>query len=215
MLVWSRKGESHLALERDVITATALNLLDTEGLERLTMRRLADALGVQAPSIYWHFPGKPALLDEMADALLRNVGPDIDPVAPPPVILRQVAGELRAALLARRDGARLFAGTFVARANVLRVVETTMLALARAGFSGTSATTTVFTMFYFVLGFVIEEQARAELPEGRVQELLQQAAGFAAAASLLPELLHPNGDARFAAGLDLILGNQWPPDTPR
>jgi TetR/AcrR family transcriptional regulator, tetracycline repressor protein len=196
-----------LALERETIVAAAMELLDTEGLDGLTMRRLADALGVQAPSIYWHYSGKPALLDDMADALLSKVEPLIAADAGPRDILWGVACQLRAALLARRDGARVFAGTFVARANVLRVAEATMQALDRADFTGKRAATTVFTMLYFVLGFVIEEQARAELPDGREQELRGQVAGFAAAASLLPELLDPDSDARFAAGLELILSD--------
>jgi AcrR family transcriptional regulator len=55
------------------VLAGALDLLDTDGLEGLTMRKLAAHLGVQAGALYWHFQSKRALLDAVADALLADV----------------------------------------------------------------------------------------------------------------------------------------------
>ena len=54
-----------MRIQRDQIIATALVLLDETGLEGLTMRALAQVLRVQAPSLYWHFPNKKALIDGM------------------------------------------------------------------------------------------------------------------------------------------------------
>ena len=45
-------------IERDTVVTTALELLDEVGIDGLTMRRLAQALDVQAPSLYWHFANK-------------------------------------------------------------------------------------------------------------------------------------------------------------
>jgi TetR/AcrR family tetracycline transcriptional repressor len=58
-----------VGIQQEVIVRAALTLLDEVGLEGLTMRRLATALKIQAPSLYWHFPNKQALLDGMADAI--------------------------------------------------------------------------------------------------------------------------------------------------
>lgn len=46
----------------ELIAAEAIELLHTEGLDGISLRRLAAQLGVKAPSLYWHFPDKAALL---------------------------------------------------------------------------------------------------------------------------------------------------------
>jgi len=51
---------------RSVIVAAARRLLERAGPEALTMRRLAAELGIQAPSLYKHFPDKAALEDALA-----------------------------------------------------------------------------------------------------------------------------------------------------
>lgn len=45
----------------EAIVAAALEILEREGYEALTMRRLADAVGIRAPSLYKHFPDKAAV----------------------------------------------------------------------------------------------------------------------------------------------------------
>ena len=61
-----------MKVNRDIIVQAALRLLDDTGLEDLTLRKLAQALDIQAPTLYWHFKSKDALIDEMAtDALGR------------------------------------------------------------------------------------------------------------------------------------------------
>src|ERR1700760_3020743 len=60
-------------LSRDRIVETAAALVDAEGLAALSTRRLAAELGVRGPSLYNHFPTKEAILDAVADAVLREV----------------------------------------------------------------------------------------------------------------------------------------------
>jgi TetR/AcrR family tetracycline transcriptional repressor len=50
-------------LTRAEVVDAALGIVDTEGLDALTMRHLAVSLGVEAMSLYYHVPGKEALLD--------------------------------------------------------------------------------------------------------------------------------------------------------
>jgi len=52
-------------LTKDELFETALRLVDSEGLDALTMRRLADEVGVEAASLYHHIPNKDALIDGM------------------------------------------------------------------------------------------------------------------------------------------------------
>jgi AcrR family transcriptional regulator len=60
-------------LSRARIRDAALELIDTEGLAALSMRELARRLGVQAPSLYSHFPNKDAVLDAVANLLTARV----------------------------------------------------------------------------------------------------------------------------------------------
>lgn len=60
-------------LSRDLIRDAALQLIDEHGLHALSMRRLATHLGVQAASLYSHYPRKDDVLDAVANLLTKNV----------------------------------------------------------------------------------------------------------------------------------------------
>tara|TARA_R110002020_G_scaffold14902_5_gene52819 strand:+ start:892 stop:1566 length:675 start_codon:yes stop_codon:yes gene_type:complete len=199
-----------MALDRQIIVAAALDQLDQHGLEGFSMRRLAAALGVQAPSIYWHYPDKTALFDDMADALLQGVASQPDDAADYAAVLRHMAGQLRDALRRRRDGALVYAGTFVVRDNVLRLAETVIGAMTRAGYDSQTAARTAFTMLYYVLGFVIEEQALARRGGLDASEIASRLAIMAddrypAVRAALPHISDTDHDARFKSGVELII----------
>jgi TetR/AcrR family transcriptional regulator, tetracycline repressor protein len=56
-------------LTREELLDAALGIVDSEGLAALTMRRLADAVGVEPMSLYYHFPSKTVLLDWTVDRM--------------------------------------------------------------------------------------------------------------------------------------------------
>lgn len=60
-------------LTPDSVVAAAMEVADAEGIEGLTMRRLARGLGVEAMSLYHHFAGKEALLDAMVDRVYQEI----------------------------------------------------------------------------------------------------------------------------------------------
>ncbi|GAA6525499.1 TetR family transcriptional regulator [Intrasporangium sp. DVR] len=60
-------------LSKERIRDAALELIDSDGLAALSMRRLADALGVQAASLYTHYATKEAVLDAVANRLIAEV----------------------------------------------------------------------------------------------------------------------------------------------
>lgn len=203
-----------MALDRAVIVSAALNLLDDTGIEGLSMRKLGEVLGVQAPALYWHFPGKPALLEEMAEALLAGVAGRIVGNGDYAHTLRSGAREMRRALLSRRDGARVFAGTFVARPNVLSMGEVVIGSLRDAGFAAQTSARAVFSLMYFVMGFVIEEQALIEQGReaGGTHPLAEALAAFCSSTegypnirASLPELLDTDQEARFDFGVDMVI----------
>ena len=64
---------ANVGLTRDAVINTALNLMDEHGVEWLSMRRLGDALGVRAPTLYWHFENKQALHDACVQRALEQI----------------------------------------------------------------------------------------------------------------------------------------------
>jgi TetR/AcrR family transcriptional regulator, tetracycline repressor protein len=69
-------------LTRTTVIERALELADTEGLEAVTIRRLAAELGVTPMALYWHFKNKDELLSALADHLLAALVAELDPDRP-------------------------------------------------------------------------------------------------------------------------------------
>jgi TetR/AcrR family transcriptional regulator, tetracycline repressor protein len=147
-------------LDRDKIVLTALELLDEVGLDALTTRALAARLGVQQPALYWHFKNKQELVDAMAEAMLDAARWPERPASDADVEdwLAARADSFRQALLARRDGARVHAGTRPAPRR-LPAIEAQVQALTAVGLSPADAARGALALSRYTLGWVIEEQA--------------------------------------------------------
>lgn len=151
-----------MALQKETVVATALTLLEEVGVEGLTMRALAKALNVQAPTLYWHFPSKQDLLDKIADAIIAPAVAATDTSQDPDAVLSSLARAMRNALLAHRDGAKVYAGAYAVGANVLKLADIALEALLKKQLDEQAATDAMFNLVYFVLGSTIEEQAFRE-----------------------------------------------------
>ncbi|HBK47256.1 MAG TPA: TetR family transcriptional regulator [Xanthomonadaceae bacterium] len=197
------------SISREQIVAAAFRLLDEVGIDGVSLRKVACGLGIRAPSLYWHFKSKQALVDAMADALIGDVARAIPAGQSWRATLQQIARESRQGFKSHRDGARVYAGTFVASENVLRLGEATISALVGAGVTVAFAATTAFDLMYYVLGFVIEEQSlpadRGEIE--RVRKLFMALAQerFPYCWQARHVLAEPAFDPRFEKGLDLLL----------
>jgi TetR/AcrR family transcriptional regulator, tetracycline repressor protein len=153
---------AQVKLERETVVREALRLLDRVGFERLTVRRLAGELDVQAPALYWHFRNKEDLLDEMATTVFIDAVRD--PAWPEPDLnwrewAEQLGTRLRQMLLRYRDGARIFSGRFLADPSLYQIMETSLRKFTDAGFSLRDATQGLNTIYCYAIGFAIEEQA--------------------------------------------------------
>jgi len=98
-------------LKREQIVATALALVDREGLRALSMRRLGAELGVDPMAIYYHLPNKQALLDAIVEAVMAEIDLSVDHRAEPPEERIMCA-------------ARAYRDTMLAHANALPIVLT-------------------------------------------------------------------------------------------
>ena len=70
-----QEPRSEPPLSRERIVATAVELLDAQGVDGLTMRRLADRLGSGVMSLYWHVDNKEDVFDLALDSVLEYRGP--------------------------------------------------------------------------------------------------------------------------------------------
>ncbi len=121
--------------------------------------------GVQAPALYWHVRSKQDLLDEMASQIWRQVGAELAAL-PPDLPWRQAmiafAAITRRTLLAHRDGAKVFSGTYTARAGMLESQESALARMAAQGFTLADVVRAYELLYDFTIGFCIEEQAVAQ-----------------------------------------------------
>jgi TetR/AcrR family tetracycline transcriptional repressor len=199
-----------MRLTRDQVLAGALGLLDEVGIDGLSMRRLASVLGVQNGATYWHFPSKQALLEAMAEAMLADLTLGLDERLPWYERIFELSQRLRSALLAHRDGARIFSGVFVPLPNALAYGETMIGLLRGAGRSSRDAAWAVDTITYYVVGHTIEEQLAAGLPDGgrdavaRLTDALDPAHHPNMLAAL-DDIPVPHTDDHFAYGLGVII----------
>lgn len=150
-----------VALDKERIVGEAVALLDENGLDGLTLRKLAVRLGVQAPTLYWHIRNKAELINALADEILR------EPLAlfqapeegqPWREWLIGVAERQRRAMLAHPDGARVISAAHLSP-TLAALSERTMRTLVEAGLPLREARLTVLVTQKFTLGHVLEEQS--------------------------------------------------------
>lgn len=152
-------------LSKATIVRGAFDVLDAAGIDGLTVRALAARLGVKAPALYWHITSKQGLLDEMATEIWRRVSDEMFALpAKTPWRERMVAFAhiTRRALLAHRDGAKAFSGTYLTDDTVLERQESMLSVMIEEGFTLTDVVRAYSLLYDFTIGFCIEEQAIAQ-----------------------------------------------------
>ncbi|MFC6644271.1 TetR/AcrR family transcriptional regulator C-terminal domain-containing protein [Granulicella cerasi] len=201
-------------MNREILTRTALRLLNEVGLEQLTLRRLGKECQVQAAAMYWHFPNKEALIDEMATLLLAEAGPEMLPKrasASWNVWMTHFGEGLRGALLRCRDGGRMVVGTRLRNTDFIRLSESLAKTLVDAGFTLRQAIVLMSTVYHYTLSLVIEEQAVFPVPGELSAAYDLEARSAALAEAGLPlmkqagSVLFERFDRRYREGLALIL----------
>ncbi len=201
-----------MAMQKSQIVQTALDILDRDGLEGVTLRRLATELEVKAASIYYHIPSKEELLDEMANAILEahfSAFDFADDQRDWAVWLDMLAHELRKAMLSRREGARVVAGAHPDIATMLiNLWDLSIRVLHNGGFSYGKAAVITITVVNFTFGSVIEEQSSPpytsgpRVPFGDVESMGQN---YQALAAAMDEWHSADNDKHFDIGVLIII----------
>jgi AcrR family transcriptional regulator len=147
---------SRAGLDRERLVRVALALLDEVGLDELSMRRLAERLGVTAAALYWHVRDKNELLGLLADAISAEM-PLPDPGRPWRAELEALARGARRVALAHRDAARILVATLPTGPHRLRAIDAVLGLLIRAGFAPTDAADVAYVLNVYGIGFMLDE----------------------------------------------------------
>lgn len=139
-------------LSRRRIVEVALSILDSDGADALSTRRLARELGVRAPSLYNYFATKEEILDAVGDAIIARVDLSMFGRDPWPQALRTWARAYRAAFAAHPNVVPFLFHAPGRRPAALRLADAVYGALVDAGWPPRYATRIGATMRYFVAG---------------------------------------------------------------
>lgn len=140
-------------LSRRKIQEVALRLIDEEGLEALTMRKLGGALGVDPMALYRHFENKEALLDGVAERLWAEVERTSRDGGNWKDQLRSIARSLRELAHAHPNAYSLVMTREVIAEAALSLSEAKLKALKAAGFDEDFSARTVRTLVSYGIGY--------------------------------------------------------------
>ncbi|WP_328396708.1 TetR/AcrR family transcriptional regulator [Nocardia sp. NBC_00416] len=169
--VWTREPRRPRTsgLRRDQIVRAAVAILDKEGLDALSMRRLGAELDAGATSLYWHVANKTELLELALDEIWGLVDDlALDRTDSLRQLLTTFAYNLRAALLDHPWSATLIGRVPAIGPQAFRLSERLRRAFADAGFQGLDIYLASGTITSFVLGQVIPVIAMENSHGGRV-----------------------------------------------
>lgn len=213
MATTDRGSRRRTPLTRDRVLRAAIKLADKGGLPSLSMRKLGQALGVEAMSLYKHVTSKDEILDGVVDAVFAEIGP------PPPdaewrTAMRERAVSARQVLLRHPWAIGLLDSRRNAGPATVRHHDSVIGCLRRGGFSIEMAAHAFSLLDSYIYGFVLQETS---LPFSTADEVVQVAADMLprAPAADYPHFtemvtefaLRPGYSygSEFEFGLDLIL----------
>jgi AcrR family transcriptional regulator len=192
-------------LTRERIFAVALDVLDRDGPSALTMRRLADELGVQAPSLYYHLPSKDALLDGVAATVMEQVDASGFERAGWREALEIWAWSYYEALVAHPNLIPHLTTAFGRLDAALVRADQVYAGLLSAGWSPSRATRIAFSIRYAVYGAALGSFAEVfGTPEAARYPHLGEVGRLREAADRIDRAAFQFLIERFLAGLDLI-----------
>lgn len=219
--VWFRAEKTSRAgpqLSHERIVATAVELLDRDGVQKLSMRRLAERLGAHATSLYWHVATKDDLLDLALDAVFAELDLPGEHSAAWQDDIEAFMTGLRSVLL-RHPWAPTLAGSRpLMGPNALRASEFTYTALTTGGFEGVHLSSAAATLTHYVIGSASSEAVWRERSDEAATRsavdahLRARIDEYPTLAGHFPLLDEDDWDAHFHRGMRLLLAGLASPE---
>ena len=177
-------------LTRDTVIGVALSLADSEGLDNVTIRRLAQHFSVTPMALYWHVKNKEELLEAMGDKVFEELQLPPSFVLPWDQEYRQLLDALLTVLRAHPGAVRL-AGERVLRCDAGRELTERALALLRGAGLPVQASSDIARTSLQTMMMLVADQPGVELGAPR-ENWEQMLAAKAAAIAALPVDRFPN-----------------------
>ena len=210
-------------LTRERVLRAAVDLADREGLDALTMRNVARALGAEAMSLYYHVANKEAVLDGVVDVILDEINEAVGVVDGPPAS-EDWKASVRARILAAREvlirhkwASRVIETRTAISPSTMRYFDGLLGLLRAGGFSYDLAHHAMHALGSRGLGFtqeLFEPENADEGDEDLTAAMAAMADQFPHLTGMLMEVAHDDPDStlgwcddqfEFEFGLDLIL----------
>jgi AcrR family transcriptional regulator len=194
-------------LTRDAIVEAALELLERDGLQGLSMRRLAQELGAGAASLYWHVGDKEELLNLMLDRIVGEAEL-IEPRAEHwQEQVKEMLRSMRRLMKRRRDAAQISLGRVPAGPNSLPVMERTLAVLDAAGLPARVISYAADMFALYVGGFAYEESMPQRSDPQAIGEYFASLPPdhFPTISKLAPALVAGDSDERFEWAIELLV----------
>ena len=205
------------SLTRDAVVEAALALVDAEGVEALSMPRLARQLDAGVMTLYGYVRNKQELLDAVAMRAIAEVRVGNLGSRDTRAILLKWGRGLRQVLLAHPGVAGVLARQVVVGTGIFRGVEVLLGPLEREGFGAEGAVRAIYAILIYTLGFVVWEAPRTrEQPEDEYATQWREAFArlppgqFPRAAAALPFLGTVASEAQFEFGLQALVAGIFP-----
>ena len=148
------RRQSRERLSRERVLRAAIGIADRDGIEALTMRRLANELGVGAMTAYYHVAGKDELLGGMVDLVVGEM--DLPPHGVEwKAALKHAAMSMHRVLLAHPWSAALILNGPVASRARLRQMDAILGCLRRGGFSAEQTDHAYHALDSHIMGFTL------------------------------------------------------------
>jgi TetR/AcrR family tetracycline transcriptional repressor len=191
--------------------AAARRIGAQQGIERLSMRRLADALGVMPNALYTYFPDKASILDAVLDDLLGDVK------RPRPRVnwrngLVTLMSSYRRLLLTQPGWIALTVSRPMVGPNALRLREDMLTLLRRGALDDADSVSALLSLFAYTTGFVAFEAARTPgrrdaRQRARARDLYEAVPDedFPSTRALAGRLAKRPGDREFTLGLRRLI----------
>lgn len=198
-----------MPLTRDRIIRAALDLIEREGEDALSMRRVAAELGAGVMSLYNHVPNKAALLDGVAEYIMHGMDVAVDPSMP-------WSDRARAFMLAYRKMSQDYprAVTLVVTRRIglpaaMRPVEQALAIAEEAGFEGEPAIRIVRALHAYAIGVQMRDAGVVQMFESLSDESQSldklDPAEFPHVLAQRDQILRHDPQADFEFGLDLLI----------
>jgi AcrR family transcriptional regulator len=193
-------------LNRRKVLEAALRVVDDEGLEELTMRRLAQVLGVEAPSLYKHITAKDDILDGIAGLVYEEIDFG-DASGSFAERVHSYADSCRRALLHHPNAVSIMATRPVSGKNAIALAETVIEQMHRLGFCTEVGRRILNVSYGFIVGHALAEVGSG--PSRSSGERGEEARGYDCVVSedvARTMAFDPvDHDAEFELGISLII----------